>query len=300
MSPPYICSFYFTSGICGSFLSLFLLLGNARRSMCQHAHTHRLLNFCLCGFERSVGGCRSFSLIILLLLRLRLLCFVFPSPFFARAVRLCLNNNGGKAQHFIRSYIQELANQTANQHYNLRCVYVYVSLYVCVMWIREGRRDKKETQREREKDRQRKRERIRSFLLLLLLSLSMGTAGKVEERENITVGVALSTDWPSLCCSFFDLLFFFTLLSLLHAYLLFLSLHHHTICLIVRKVENWEQIYDYLSLCFKFYSTYNDIEYNSIFGDDFYIIITNGNSRSPTKAEAWTWLSIVCNGSSSH
>jgi hypothetical protein len=117
VSPPYTCLFCSISRTCGSFLSL---INDVDVNVCQHTYTRMLtvfLYFCLRGFERSVGGCRSLSLRLLFPLR---------SPcVFVSTIATTANT------HFIRSYLQDLANQTATQHYNLRCV--YVSVCVCVM-----------------------------------------------------------------------------------------------------------------------------------------------------------------------
>ncbi len=93
--------------------------------------------------------------------------------------------------------------------------------------------DEKETQRGRA--REGRQERIGLFLFLLVLSLSMRTAMDVKGTERKRKIPLLLLGLPVLLLvSLFSLI----LLSLLPAYLLFLSLRHSTSCSIVRKVEN--------------------------------------------------------------
>jgi len=133
---------------------------------------------------------------------------------------------------YIYIYKSQPTKQPARQHYNLRCVYMWV--YACA-WCELGR----EKGRERDmRERESESGSTRFCYYCWCYYLYRYKQQETWKRGKIPLLVLLQAMTTLVLIALFHLV-------VIACYLLFLSLHHHTICLIVRKVEKWEEIHDH-------------------------------------------------------
>ena len=210
---------------------------------------------------------------------------------FPWALRLCLTRPDERTEYFIRSYIEEPTKQTVSQHYNLRCL----SVSVCVMWIREEEKTtmkKKETHGKDREEEKRRSGRADSLVSVIATIVAVDANRRKSEKKKRT--------YPYYSCyrQFDDLRFlalslsfsFRSLFSSCPSYSLIIVCFCH---LLGTSSLLWRiRAKNNRSLSSSLQPISDHIDCNSVFGDDLYVII-NGNSRSSTKAEVWTWLFIV-------
>ncbi len=231
LSASYICFFYFTSSVWGSFLSLVLLWGNVSR-MCVSIRIHTVFKIFVSA-DLSVPP----TVVVLFLFFIR---FVFSFLFHKSCVLVSTTRT---TEHTILSdHIYIRASQPNSQLSSITifdvCVCMWV--YACA-WCELGREKGRERDmRERESESGSTRF---CYYYCWCYYLYRYKQQETWKRGKIPLLVLLQAMTTPLLIALFHLV-------VIACYLLFLSLHHHTICSIVRKVEKWEEIHDHLSPCF--------------------------------------------------